>query len=100
MGAALGRVLKFVPQADREQAIGELKRLIEDLPADSELKGSTIQICLGSEAAQSIAELMRRASEPEPDPAPGSIAAILEGLESVGAFDEYLAKRLHSETTT
>ena len=94
VGVAVGRVMDFVPQADREQAIGELKRLAEDLPPDNQLKGSTIQICLGSEAAQSIAELVQRATEPEP----GSIAAILQGLEEAGAFDDYLAKRLEPET--
>jgi len=94
LGAALARVLNFVPQADREQAIGELDRLVEDLPPDSQLKGSKIQICLGSEAAQSFAELVQCATEPEP----GSIAAILQGLEEAGAFDDYLAKRLESET--
>ncbi len=50
---------------------------------------------LGSRPKSGIADLMRRASEPEPDPEPGTIAAILEGLESVGAFDEYRAKRRH-----
>jgi hypothetical protein len=67
IGAAVGRILNFVPQADREQAISELERLVEDLPPDNQLKGSRIQICLGSDAAQSIADLVRRATEPDPD---------------------------------
>jgi hypothetical protein len=98
IGAALGRMLNFVPQADREQAINDLEKLVDDLPPDNPLKNAKIQICLGSEAAQSIAELMRRATEPDPEPDPDRIAAILEGLESVGAFDEYRAKRLQPET--
>ena len=76
--------------SDREQAISELERLVEDLPPDNQLKGSKIQICLGSDAAQSIADLVRRATEPEPD----RIGEILDGLESVGAFDACRARRL------
>jgi hypothetical protein len=82
ISAALGRVLSHVLQPDRQQAIGELERLIEDLPPDNQLKGSKIQICLGSDDAQSVADLVRRATEPDPD----RIGEILEGLARVRAI--------------
>jgi hypothetical protein len=82
--------MNFVPQADREQAISDLEKLVDDLPPDNPLKHAKIEICLGSEGAQTFADLARRAGEPDPD----RIGAILDGLESVGAFDAHRAKRL------